>query len=296
MCRSHATANLRCSSHGTITFQPDRRCYGHWRAAHQRPDWCPCNGSLGLWQNPSQIWSGRALPHCKTWRLLSTGCEALRLCPPCPQIQDKIQFDSYHLPHPPPPPPSSLLLPMSIDSCGVVELNVWGWHADSWVLLLPKITFGLQNSCIYLDGKNVSWWKMFWQVEGSQAEVAATVLWNSGDGLSIECDKTGMYRYAAKMDNEGALMYDAAKALKEAMIELGLACDGGKDSLSMAATAGSEVCHLIRIKTLKLLALLNNFQIRDQRHFVQSLRGELGKGQLQIISHSMHSSSQSRRT
>ena len=44
------------------------------------------------------------------------------------------------------------------------------------------------------------------------------------------------------MDSEGAQMYDAAKALKEAMIELGLACDGGKDSLSMAASAGSEVC------------------------------------------------------
>ena len=49
------------------------------------------------------------------------------------------------------------------------------------------------------------------------------------------------HRYAAKMDSEGAQMYDAAKALKEAMISLGLACDGGKDSLSMAATAGSEV-------------------------------------------------------
>lgn len=38
-------------------------------------------------------------------------------------------------------------------------------------------------------------------------------------------------------------MYDAAVALRDAMIELGLACDGGKDSLSMAATAGEEVCH-----------------------------------------------------
>lgn len=36
-------------------------------------------------------------------------------------------------------------------------------------------------------------------------------------------------------------MYDAAKALKQAMIELRVACDGGKDSLSMAATAGEEV-------------------------------------------------------
>ena len=43
------------------------------------------------------------------------------------------------------------------------------------------------------------------------------------------------------MDSEGAAMYDAAKALKQAMIHLGLACDGGKDSLSMAANAGDEV-------------------------------------------------------
>ena len=35
-------------------------------------------------------------------------------------------------------------------------------------------------------------------------------------------------------------MYDAAVALKDCMIDLGMACDGGKDSLSMAAAAGGE--------------------------------------------------------
>ena len=48
-------------------------------------------------------------------------------------------------------------------------------------------------------------------------------------------------RYAAKMEHEGAAMYDAAVAVRDAMIALGLACDGGKDSLSMAAAAGGEV-------------------------------------------------------
>ena len=48
-------------------------------------------------------------------------------------------------------------------------------------------------------------------------------------------------RYAAKMEHEGAAMYDAAVALRDTMIALGLACDGGKDSLSMAAAAGGEV-------------------------------------------------------
>ncbi|KAF9602091.1 hypothetical protein IFM89_024858 [Coptis chinensis] len=49
------------------------------------------------------------------------------------------------------------------------------------------------------------------------------------------------WMYAAKLDGEGAVMYDAAVALSEAMIELGIAVDGGKDSLSMAARASGEV-------------------------------------------------------
>ena len=43
--------------------------------------------------------------------------------------------------------------------------------------------------------------------------------------------------YAAKMDSEGAAMYDAAVALRDAMLALEVAVDGGKDSLSMAAKA-----------------------------------------------------------
>ncbi|KAL4565824.1 hypothetical protein LXL04_029930 [Taraxacum kok-saghyz] len=52
---------------------------------------------------------------------------------------------------------------------------------------------------------------------------------------------SGNWMYAAKLDGEGAAMYDAAVALEEAMIELGIAIDGGKDSLSMAAHSSREV-------------------------------------------------------
>lgn len=52
---------------------------------------------------------------------------------------------------------------------------------------------------------------------------------------------SGNWMYAAKLEGEGAAMYDAAIALSEAMIELGIAIDGGKDSLSMAAHASGEV-------------------------------------------------------
>ena len=44
---------------------------------------------------------------------------------------------------------------------------------------------------------------------------------------------------------EGAAMYRTAEALRDAMISLGVACDGGKDSLSMAASVNGEpVCLL----------------------------------------------------
>ncbi|PNW79730.1 hypothetical protein CHLRE_08g364800v5 [Chlamydomonas reinhardtii] len=48
------------------------------------------------------------------------------------------------------------------------------------------------------------------------------------------------WMYAAKMKSEGAAMWDAAVSLRDAMLDLGVACDGGKDSLSMAAAAGGE--------------------------------------------------------
>ncbi|EFJ08971.1 hypothetical protein SELMODRAFT_130749 [Selaginella moellendorffii] len=44
----------------------------------------------------------------------------------------------------------------------------------------------------------------------------------------------------AELDSEGAYMYNAAVALRDTMIELEVAIDSGKDSLSMAAQAGGE--------------------------------------------------------
>jgi len=46
--------------------------------------------------------------------------------------------------------------------------------------------------------------------------------------------------WAAKLPGEGAALYDAAVALLDILIELGISIDGGKDSLSMAAHAPDE--------------------------------------------------------
>lgn len=54
----------------------------------------------------------------------------------------------------------------------------------------------------------------------------------------IKCSVNWMW--AAKLPGEGARIYDAAVAMAELMIELGIAVDGGKDSISMAARVGNE--------------------------------------------------------
>ena len=46
--------------------------------------------------------------------------------------------------------------------------------------------------------------------------------------------------WPAKLPGEGAKLYDACKAMCDVMSELGVAIDGGKDSLSMAARVGPD--------------------------------------------------------
>ncbi|WCJ19662.1 Phosphoribosylformylglycinamidine synthase [Euphorbia peplus] len=71
-------------------------------------------------------------------------------------------------------------------------------------------------------------------------EALTNLVWAKVTSLS-DVKASGNWMYAAKLDGEGADMYDAAIALSESMIELGIAIDGGKDSLSMAAHDGGEL-------------------------------------------------------
>lgn len=54
----------------------------------------------------------------------------------------------------------------------------------------------------------------------------------------VKC--SGNWMWAAKLPGEGAALYDACKAMSTVMSELGIAVDGGKDSLSMAARVKDE--------------------------------------------------------
>jgi len=55
----------------------------------------------------------------------------------------------------------------------------------------------------------------------------------------IKCRANWMW--AAKLPHEGAELYDAAVSLRDIMIPLGFAIDGGKDSLSMSTYVGEEL-------------------------------------------------------
>lgn len=71
-------------------------------------------------------------------------------------------------------------------------------------------------------------------------EMLTNLMSAGGISLSgIRCRANWMW--PAKLPNEGALLYDAAVSMRDFMIALGIACDGGKDSLSMAATVGGKL-------------------------------------------------------
>lgn len=54
----------------------------------------------------------------------------------------------------------------------------------------------------------------------------------------VKC--SGNWMWAAKLPGEGVRLWDACKAMCEVMGQLGVAIDGGKDSLSMAARVDKE--------------------------------------------------------
>ena len=70
-------------------------------------------------------------------------------------------------------------------------------------------------------------------------ESLTNLVWAMIDDLDqVKCSANWMW--APKLPGEGAAMYRAARAMRDAMISVGMAVDGGKDSLSMATRVGSE--------------------------------------------------------
>jgi phosphoribosylformylglycinamidine synthase len=72
------------------------------------------------------------------------------------------------------------------------------------------------------------------------AEALTNLVWAKISSLEdVKCSANWMW--APKLPGEGAALYDAACAMRDLMIQLGIAVDGGKDSLSMATRVGDEI-------------------------------------------------------
>jgi phosphoribosylformylglycinamidine synthase single chain form len=68
-------------------------------------------------------------------------------------------------------------------------------------------------------------------------EALTNLVFAKVDGIeSVKC--SGNWMWAPKLPGEGAAVCDAALAMRDAMVALGIAIDGGKDSLSMATRVG----------------------------------------------------------
>lgn len=71
-------------------------------------------------------------------------------------------------------------------------------------------------------------------------ECVTNLVWAKIEDVDqVKCSANWMW--APKLEGEGAALYDAAAAMRDVMIDVGMAVDGGKDSLSMATMVGDEM-------------------------------------------------------
>ncbi len=71
-------------------------------------------------------------------------------------------------------------------------------------------------------------------------EALTNIMWARINAIEdIKCSANWMW--APKLPGEGAALYDAVCAMRDLMVSLGIAVDGGKDSLSMATKVGEEI-------------------------------------------------------
>jgi phosphoribosylformylglycinamidine synthase len=118
--------------------------------------------------------------------------------------------------------------------CGPLQLPV------SDVAVVAQSHFGLTGGAIAIGEQPI---KMLIDEKAgarmSVGEMLTNMVSARISSLShIKCSVNWMW--AAKLPGEGARIYDAATAMAELMTTLGIAADGGKDSISMAAKVGSE--------------------------------------------------------
>jgi len=119
--------------------------------------------------------------------------------------------------------------------CGPLQLTV----AD--VAVIAQSHFGLTGAATSIGEQPI---KMLVNPEAGArmavGEALTNIMWaRISDMQDIKCSANWMW--APKLPGEGAALYDAVCAMRDLMIHLGIAVDGGKDSLSMATRVGDEI-------------------------------------------------------
>jgi phosphoribosylformylglycinamidine synthase len=119
--------------------------------------------------------------------------------------------------------------------CGPLQLTVGD------VAVIAQSHFGLTGAATSIGEQPI---KMLVNPEAGArmavGEALTNIVWAHISQLEdIKCSANWMW--APKLPGEGAALYDAACAMRDLMIQLGIAVDGGKDSLSMATRVGEEI-------------------------------------------------------
>ncbi len=118
--------------------------------------------------------------------------------------------------------------------CGPLQLTV----AD--VAVVAQSHFGLTGGAMAIGEQPIK--MLVDPAAGARMAVGESLtnlVWARIEDLEqVKCSANWMW--APKLAGEGAAMVDAALAMRDAMIGVGMAVDGGKDSLSMATMVGKE--------------------------------------------------------
>jgi len=119
--------------------------------------------------------------------------------------------------------------------CGPLQLTVGD------VAVIAQSHFGLTGAATSIGEQPI---KMLVNPKAGArmavGEALTNIMWAQISRLEdIKCSANWMW--APKLPGEGAALYDAACAMRDLMARLGIAVDGGKDSLSMATRVGDEI-------------------------------------------------------
>jgi len=116
----------------------------------------------------------------------------------------------------------------------------------------------------------------------SVCEALTNIVWAPLSALEdVRCSANWMW--AAKLPGEGADLHDALVAMKDTMIDLGIAVDGGKDSLSMAALAPAENASMETVKAPGNLVISAYCRCTDIRRVITPDLKKPGQSRILLI-------------